>query len=96
MTESALNQVTRDQAIKDLITPNGKQLGIYHVKNTALYKVAFQSGGELPKELEGMWTDTSRAHDAAQKYLKKRWDEAEKPSKGPGRPKKEESENASQ
>lgn len=90
MTTEALNQVTRDQAIKDLITPNGKQLGIYHVKNTALYKVAFQSGGELPKGLDGMYTDTSRAYDAAVKYLKKKWDEAEAPSRGPGRPKKEE------
>lgn len=71
----ALQQMTQDQAIKELITPNGKQVGIYHVKNTALYKTAFQSGGELPPELNGMFTDTHRAYEAARKYVERRWKE---------------------
>lgn len=89
--EQTLDRMTRERAIEELITPNGKQLRVYHVSNTALYKVAFESGGELPEELDGMFTDVPRAQDAAQRYLKRKWDEAEKEpdkSKG-GRPRKE-------
>lgn len=50
-------------------TPNGKELKIYHVKNTALYKVAFTSGGELPEELSGMYTSPKFAQDAIEAYL---------------------------
>lgn len=76
MTEETLNQVTRDQAVKELITPNGAQLGIYHVKNTSLYKLAFTKGGELPDDLKNhMFTDTGRAYDHGYRYIKARWDE---------------------
>lgn len=97
MTENeTLQQMTRDEAINKLITPGGKQLGIYHVKNTSLYKATFQSGGEVPKELSGMYTDTNRAYEAAKKYVSRRWDEDSRKveGRGPGRPKKEDNEKS--
>lgn len=102
MTQEALNQMTQEQAVKDLVTPNGKKIGIYHVKNSSLYKAAFESGGELPPELNQMFTDTERAYKKAQSYVERRWKEAgqkeerdayyeENPEKKrPGRPKKTE------
>lgn len=102
MTQEALNQMTQEQAVKDLVTPNGKKIGIYHVKNSSLYKAAFESGGELPPELDQMFTDTDRAYKKAQSYVEKRWKQAgekedrdayyeENPEKKrPGRPKKTE------
>lgn len=94
MTEETLEQLTKDQAINDLVTPHGKQIGIYHVKNTALYKAAFESGGELPKELNGMFTDTTKAREAARKYVQRKWDEETAEKRGPGRPKKAENTDA--
>lgn len=92
MTEETLNQMTREQAINDLVTPNGKRVGIYHVRNTSLYKPAFESGGELPPELNSMYTDAPRATKAAREYVKRKWDEAAKKS-NPGRPKKDTGDN---
>lgn len=51
------------------MTPNGKEIKIYQVKNTALYKPAFSSGGELPKELDQMFTSPQKAGEQIQKYL---------------------------
>jgi len=53
-------------------TENGKELKIYHVKNTALYKVAFTSGGELPEELSGMYTSPMFAEADIKAYLARR------------------------
>lgn len=49
--------------------PSGKKLGIYKIANTALYKIAFTSGGELPKELQGAFTDAYQAQRAIGAYL---------------------------
>jgi hypothetical protein len=96
MTEAneTLDKLTRDDAINQLITPNGKKIKIFHVKNSALYSVGFTSGGELPSELDQKWTAPYLAEKAARAYVQKRWDENDKPSKGPGRPKKSDAEDA--
>lgn len=59
----------RNHNHKEHKTEAGKELGIYRVANTALYKIAFTSGGELPKALEGMYTSPSKAMTAIEGYL---------------------------
>lgn len=62
--------------------PSGKKLGIYKVANTALYTIAFTSGGELPAELSGAYTDAYQAQRAIERYLnRKEMEEAEKAQK---------------
>ena len=53
-------------------TPNGKHLKIVKITGSALFGVRFEEGGELPKELTGMWTDAGRAYEAIKLYLDKR------------------------
>jgi len=53
-------------------TEKGKDLGIYQVLNTSLYKIAFKQGGELPKELTGMYTSPRLAQETIDKYLNNR------------------------
>lgn len=76
--QATIDQMTIDNAIRDLRTPGGKKLNVYHVPNTSLYRVAFNSGGERPNELDGMFTDTNRALEATHKYLRRAWEEARK------------------
>ena len=45
-----------------------KELKIYQVTNTALYKVAFTTGGKLPKHLSGMWTTPELAQKQIDVY----------------------------
>lgn len=54
------------------VTENGKELKIFQIKNSALYKVAFATGGELPPELDQMFTNPLIASKAIEKYLEKR------------------------
>lgn len=58
------------------ILPSGKQIAIFKVANTALYRVAFTDGGEVPEELSGMWTDPYKAQLAIKAYITKREAEA--------------------
>lgn len=74
--EEATEKLDRAAALKANMTPNGRTLVINRVPNTALYRPAFKEGGDLPKELEGMFTDPYRAQDAITVYLNTRWDEA--------------------
>jgi hypothetical protein len=53
-------------------TENGKELKIVQIKNTALYGVQFTSGGELPKDLNQMFTSPKLAADAIERYLNSR------------------------
>ena len=46
-----------------------KELKIYQIANTALYKVAFTTGGELPEELSGKWTNPKLAQESIDTYL---------------------------
>ncbi len=65
-----MEELERNHSIKGLKTPNGKEIGIYRVANTALYRIAFVTGGEVPRELEGMFTAPSMAAKAIEAYLK--------------------------
>jgi hypothetical protein len=66
---SVVTNNRRNKMLDAFKTDNGKELKIYHVKNTALYKVAFTTGGELPAELQGMYTSPKFAQDAIEAYL---------------------------
>lgn len=48
-------------------TPNGKKITIVNVGR--LLKIQFTSGGELPEELSGLFTDVRTATIAINKYL---------------------------
>lgn len=55
-------------------TPKGKEIKIYKVANSALYKVAFTDGGELPDSLKGRWTNPKLAQDSIDTYLNEQAD----------------------
>ncbi len=55
------------------ITPRGKDIKVGFDKQFGLYKVVFPEGGELPKELQGRFTEEKRAHEAIEQYLVTYW-----------------------
>jgi len=66
----------RINSIEKRMTPGGKVLGVRPVKNSALYELAFDSGGELPDELKNhRWTSVTLADKEAVAYLLRLWDE---------------------
>lgn len=48
--------------------PLKKELKVFVKPNTALYSVAFTSGGELPKQLQGSWNSRALAERAIDIY----------------------------
>lgn len=72
-------------------TSGGKNILVEYDKKATLYRIKFSPGGELPKDLSGMWTSKSKAQGAINLYLakmeredKKRQEEVKVPR---GRPK---------
>ena len=57
--------------MKTYTTPNGKEIQIFRDKVSAQYKLQFSSGGELPEELTGIFTNELFAETAINKYLEK-------------------------
>lgn len=57
--------------MKTFQTPNGKEVQIYRDTVSAQYKIQFGSGGELPEELTGIFTNELFAETAINKYLEK-------------------------
>jgi hypothetical protein len=57
--------------MKTFTTPNGKEIEIFRDKQSAQYKIQFTSGGELPEELTGIFTNELFAETAINKYLEK-------------------------
>jgi hypothetical protein len=57
--------------MKTFTTPNGKEIQIFRDKVSAQYKLQFSSGGELPEELTGIFTNELFAETAINKYLEK-------------------------
>ncbi len=57
---------------KTWTTPNGKEIKLYNVENTGLYKIAFATGGELPKELQGKFTSPSQAAKFIEAFISKK------------------------
>jgi hypothetical protein len=57
--------------MKTFTTPNGKNIEIQRDKSTAQYKIQFTTGGELPLELSGIFTNETYAQTAVNQYLDK-------------------------
>lgn len=55
-------------------TSKHKELKIYQVANSSLFKVAFTDGGQLPEDLTGKWTNAKLAQDAIEIYLNEQAD----------------------
>ncbi len=85
MTQNTIEMdMTRDYGIRENKLPNGEQLAIFRVANTALYQIAHAGNGkpvaigDTDKDkfdsLTGMWTVPARAQEAITKYLETVWD----------------------
>ena len=57
--------------MKTFTTPNGKEIHIQRDPRSAQYFIQFGSGGELPEELTGIFTNELFAETAINKYLEK-------------------------
>ena len=57
--------------MKTFTTPNGKEIQIQRDPRSAQYFIQFGSGGELPEELSGIFTNELFAQTAINKYLEK-------------------------
>ena len=57
--------------MKTFTTPNGKEIQIQRDPRSAQYFIQFDSGGELPEELTGIFTNELFAETAINKYLEK-------------------------
>lgn len=52
-------------------TLKGKEVAYRVSENEALYEIAFVGGGQLPKELQGRWSDPRQIENAIKVYLSK-------------------------
>lgn len=50
-------------------TPNGKQIATFVEANSPMYRIKFTTGGELPSELQGVFTSEKFADRAIKAYL---------------------------
>jgi len=62
-------------------TPNGKELSVLNQKGTSHYKIQFNSGGELPEHLSGLYTSVSTANIAINQYINTLEAKVKKPTK---------------
>jgi hypothetical protein len=51
------------------VTPNGKEIKIVNSPGSGHYKIMFATGGELPQELEGLFTSVHSAEKAVIRYI---------------------------
>ena len=51
------------------VTHGGKSIILKPVEGSSLIRIVFESGGELPPEFEGAFTDATSAKKAIEKYL---------------------------
>lgn len=52
-------------------TPQGKEIGYRHLGYNRFLEVCFKTGGEVPKELQGMWVNPMDLERAIGMYLGK-------------------------
>ena len=53
----------------DFVTPNGKEVQVVRDPKTAMFKVQFATGGELPQALSGIFTTERFANVAVTDYI---------------------------
>lgn len=73
----AADEITRGYALKNNMTPNGKFVTYEAVRGSHMLKVKFEGGGELPKELSGLYTGVAGVQAAISVYLNSKWNEHE-------------------
>ena len=59
-------------------TPNGKEIKIINAPGTGHYKIQFTQGGEIPADLDGLFTSSAVAQVAVRNYLLNNQDRFEK------------------
>ena len=77
MTKEASEVLTREAALKNMMSPMGRKYGaVKDVRNPSLCKIGRVDGrpGDIPRELEGNFTRVGLAEDTLQAFLKKQWD----------------------
>jgi hypothetical protein len=67
--EEIMSTTVRGQIVEVGRTPYGKVLQRVPVYGSNLHRVEFTSGGLLPKELRGSFTDTNALQKTVDKYL---------------------------
>lgn len=83
-----MTEANRDFAVQEHTTIGGKEIGVFKVAGTALYCIAFKSGGEIPQDLKGMWTEPRSAEKAITGYLAKQELEVQQKAAKKAAPKK--------
>jgi hypothetical protein len=83
-----MTEANRDFAVEEHATVNGKEIGVYKVAGTSLYCIAFKSGGEIPADLQGKWTEPRAAERAIVGYLMKQEVAAQQKAEKKSAPKK--------
>jgi len=61
--------MSRHEAVVVGKTLKGKEIAYRVPENEALYEIMFVGGGQLPKELQGRWSDPRQIENAIKVYL---------------------------
>lgn len=81
-----MKQETLDRVHVVATLPSGKEIGYKEIGQNRFKQICFKSGGEIPKELQGMWTDPMSIEKAIKSYVIQMENKAE--SKAEKKPKK--------
>lgn len=74
-----VNILERHSAVSNNTSPTGRKLGAVPIIGTASWKIKFVDGipGEVPADLQGVYTSFTRAQKAINAYLEKFWDKSD-------------------
>lgn len=68
-------ELSMEFALKNNLTPNGKEITFEPIRGKHLYRIKFVGGGELPDHLSGVYTSVPEVQSAIRCHLKARWEE---------------------
>ncbi len=68
MTNVGEERPVNSQAASTMLI-DGRNFKVFHVANTALYKIGSEHGGEMPEPLKGMYTSPSLAWERLEKFM---------------------------
>lgn len=79
MADAPAKVLSRDEAITSNTTPTGRVLGVKMLGEYGLYKVKYVDGrgGEVPAEVNGLYTKGEYARADMLRYLSEMWDMSE-------------------
>lgn len=68
----SISDAIKDEVgVDELKTPNGKEIKVYK-NDRGYFEIAFATGGETPKEFQGLFTDIRAASTAIKMYLERK------------------------